>query len=687
MAKVAAIQSVLNGGEFSPLMEGRVDFTKYKSGLKTCLNHIVLPQGPIIRRPGTYYVVPVKDSTKKTRLERFEFSTTQAYILEFGDLYFRICKDHAQIVSGTPVEVVTPYTEAQLFELKFVQSADVLYVAHPSHAPRKISRTSHTAWTISTISFKDGPYFPINATTTTLALGGTTGSVTVTASAVTGINGGAGFATTDVGRLIRWKDPAGNWTWLTITAWTSTTVVTATISGPNVSAVTATVNWRLGMYSDTTGYPGAVGFFQDRLTWAGSSGSPQSLQFSVTGDYENHAPSAANGTVAADNAINITLNSGDVQLIRWMVPAEKGFMVGTVAGEWIVGPSTTTEAFSATNVRADEVSHHGSANIQAIKMGAATLFLQRARRKLRELAYVFTNDKFSTPDMTLLSPHITLGGVVDMAYQQEPHSVLWCVRADGALLGLTYERDENVVGWHRHWFGGYSDAAHETSALVESVAVIPAPDGTRDELWMIVKRYINGVSVCTIEYMTKTWERGDAQEDAIYMDCALTYDGVAASTITGATHLAGETVDVMADGAAHPQCVVSATGEIALDRASFVVQIGYGYNSDGQTLRNDAGAADGTAQGKLQRKHRVIFRVLDSLGIEIGPTFDKLHMVVERTSAVSAGTMVPLATRDVGGGDLWEGGYSTEDLVCWRFRQPFPGTILAIMPQQATQDR
>lgn len=254
MAKVSAIQNNFNGGEISPLLYGRPDLDKYKTGLKTCKNFIPLIQGPVERRPGTVFVEEVKTSSLSTRLVRFEFSTTQAYIIEFGNLYCRFIKDNGQILSGgSPVELVTTYATADLFELKFTQSADVLYVTHPDYPPRKITRTSDTAWSITTITLEDGPFLNTNSTTTTLTLSGTSGSVTVTASAVTGINGDAGFASTDVGRQIRWKDPAGNWTYLTITAYTSTTVVTADIDGPNASARTATVNWRLGVWSVTTG--------------------------------------------------------------------------------------------------------------------------------------------------------------------------------------------------------------------------------------------------------------------------------------------------------------------------------------------------------------------------------------------------------------------------------------------------
>lgn len=683
MAKVAVIQEAFNGGEFSPLMEGRVSFDKYGSALRTCLNAIPLVQGAWTRRPGTYFVVETKNSAKQSRLVRFEFSTTQAYVLEFGDLYFRICMNHGQIVSGTPVEVVTTYAEADLFQLKFAQSADVLYVAHPAYPPRKISRTSHTSWSITTIDFLDGPYLPTNSGATTLALSGLTGSVTVTASAVTGINSDAGFKATDVGRLIRWKDAAGNWTWLKITAFTDTLNVTADVKGPAASATTATVNWRLGEWSATTGYPGAVTFYEDRLCWGGSSAKPQTVNGSRSSDYENMASTEADGTVTDSNAIQFTLNSNNVQVIRWLIDNEKGLLSGTTGGEWIIRPSNLNEALTPTNVKAVQSTRHGSANIQVLGVAKVGLYVQKAGRKLRELAYDYYSDGFLSPDMTVLAEHVTRGatlagsGIKDLAYQQEPHTIVWAPRNDGVLLGFTYERDQKVICWHRHPLGG--------NGIVESVACIPAPDGTRDELWLLVRRTIGGVTKRYIEYMAKVWDKGDAQADAFFVDCGLTYSGSPVTTITGLGHLIGETVTILADGAAHPTRTVDGTGSITLARAASKVQVGYGYNSDGQLLRNNAGAADGTAQGKTQRTHFMTFRVVDTLGLKTGRDFDNLTPAVPRRTTDDLGAAVPLYTGDLQ--EQWEGDYTTDNTPCWRIDQPFPATILAIMPQQMTQDR
>ena len=685
MSKVSPIQNNFNGGEISPLLYGRPDVDRYKTGLKTCKNFIPLVQGPVERRPGTVFMKEVKTSSLSTRIVRFEFSTTQAYILEFGNLYCRFYKDNSNILSATStvsaatkanpcvvtdnghgysngdeiyltgivgmtelndkyylvagkttntyqltdidgtninstayttygsagtsaqtIELTTTYTTAHLFQLKFAQSADILYVVHPNYPPRKISRTSDTAWSITNITFSDGPYLNTNAEETKLGLSGTTGSVTVTATdpssstvsgatradpvVVTdnaheykngdtifiasvsgmseindiffhvanvttntyelqntsdvsidgtgytaytsggtstqptkGINGQDGFKSTDVGRLIRWKDAASEWTFLTITAYTDEVTVTAFIDGPDASATTATVNWRLGVWSDTTGWPAAVTFHQNRLAFAGPTDNPQRVDLSRTGDFENFAPTEVDATVVDDNAVTNTLSADTVNAIRWLADDEKGLLIGTVGGEWVMRPSETGAVLTPATVQSKRSSAFGSANIQPIRSGRAVIFVQKALRKLRELAYVFEDDGFRAPDLTLISEHITRTGVVDMAYQTEPQSLIWVVLADGTLICLTYDRDQKVVGWSRHVVGGVSDTG-TTQAVVESVAVIPNAAATADELYVVVKRYIDGATVRYIEYLKPHWDDSKDREDAFFVDSGLTLD-------------------------------------------------------------------------------------------------------------------------------------------------------------------
>lgn len=677
MPSISQIFTSLNAGEFSPLLEGRTDFAKYQKGLKVCENFIPLVQGPLTRRPGTYYVAEVKNSANRTALVRFEFSTTQAYVIEFGDQYMRFYRNEAQILSGmSPYEVATPYTQADLFDangalrLKFAQSADVLYVAHPSYAPRKISRTGHTSWTITTITFLDGPYLPTNTTATTLTLSATTGSVTVTASAAT-------FASTDVGRQIRIKH-TNLWGYATITAFTSSTVVTATVNR-TFGAVTASADWRLGLWSATTGYPAAVSFYGDRLFWGGSTGAPQRLDGSVVGAYETMEPTSFasgsttdNTVIADDDALALTLNANDVNVIKSIGEDEQGLVVFTVGGEWIVRPSNQNEALTPTNIRATRSTAWGCAEPQPVRVGKPHIFVQRSGRKVRELAYVFADDGFRAPDLAIASEHITRSGIVAIAYQAQPQTIVWLVRADGVLVGMTYDRDQEAIAWHRHILGG---AFQTGAAVVESAAVIPNSAGTSDQLWLVVRRTINGTTRRYVEYLTTFFDEGTAQANAHFVDCGLRYSGAPASTFSGLSHLEGQTVSILADGAARPDAVVSG-GSVTLSRGTASTAIiGLGFASNMQTERIDVQGA--MIQGKSKRFHEIKIRFWRTLGGQAGPSASELDDIIFRSTVDPMDAAPPLADDDFR--LSWPGGYETEGRIYVRQTQPLPMTILAIM--------
>jgi len=492
MARVAAQLTNFTAGELSPRLDGRNDLAKYSAGCATVENMVIYPHGAAARRPGTQYVASVKTPAAKTRLIPFEFSTEQTYILEFGNTYIRFYRNNGQIESvGVPYEIVSPYLTAELFDIKFAQSADVMYITHPNHQTRKLSRTGHTAWTLAAVEFTNGPYLDTNTTATTLTTSAHTVGTgrTLTASAVTGINSDSGFLATDVGRQIRFRDGYG-----IITAFTSTTVVTIEIL-IDMGSTSASTDWSLGSFSTTTGFPSCVSFFEQRLVFAASVNNPQTVYFSKSGDYENMDANIG-GTVADDDAIIYTIASNQVNAIRFLTSA-RTLIIGTAGGEFVVSGGGDNNAVTPTNIMIKKQSNHGAANVDAISVGNATLFLQRAKRKIRELAYNFDVDGYIAPDLTILAEHITEGNVVEMAYQEEPLAIIWCVRGDGQLIALTYQREQEVVAWHRHIIGGEFETG---DAVVESVAVIPTDD-SEYELYMIVKRTIDGSTARYVEYL------------------------------------------------------------------------------------------------------------------------------------------------------------------------------------------
>jgi hypothetical protein len=218
---------------------------------------------------------------------------------------------------------------------------------------------------------KDGPYLSTNTTSTTITPSATTGSITLTASSTEGINSGTGFQESDVGRLIRLKSGA-NWGWAEITSYSSATQVAADVQ-ENFSGTSATSQWRLGLWSDTTGYPSVGTFFEDRLALGGVKKYPQRLDLSRTGDYENFATTDLDGTVVSDHALAFTLNANNVNAIRWLLDDEKALMIGTVGGEWPLRPSNLNEALDAENPpQAKRSTGYGSANVAPVKADKRT---------------------------------------------------------------------------------------------------------------------------------------------------------------------------------------------------------------------------------------------------------------------------------------------------------------------------
>ena len=403
---------------------------------------------------------------------------------------------------------MTPFTTAQLFDLYFAQSADTLYIAHPSHAPRKLTRTSDIAWTLATLSFTSAP---------------------------SDFVAGAGD------------------------------------------------------------YPSCVTFFEERLYWAGTNNKPQTIWASKSGDFLN----MNQGTGLDDESIAFTLATDDVNVIRWL-KASDVLLIGTVGGEFKLHGSGNP--VTPSNVRVVQETKYGSSTVTPITSGRAVIFNQRATKKLRQMIFDLNVEGFVAPDLTILAEDITGDGITHMAYQQEPDSVVWAVRDDGVLLGLTYQRDQQVVAWHQHPIGG-------TGACVESVAVIPSADGKSDELWASVKRTIAGATVRTIEYLN----------DSIYVDSGLQYSGSPTATLSGLGHLEGESVQVLGDGAVFPNQTVSG-GSITLSDTVSTASVGLAYTTEIVTLAPELPQPDGSSFGKKKGWNRIILNLYQTLGISVNGT-------------------------------------------------------------------
>jgi hypothetical protein len=201
---ISWIQPSFAGGEIGPSLYGRIDMAKYQVALRKCDNFIVRQYGGVENRPGTRFVGAAKYPNRKCRLIPFQFSTVQTYALEFGHQYMRVIKDGALVLNSSNViyEISTPYTEADLFRIKFTQSADVLTLVHPAYPPKELRRYAHDNWQLVDVVTKNGPFEDINIDeSVTVYASASTGTITLTASASI-------FGAEQVGKLFYLEQPA-----------------------------------------------------------------------------------------------------------------------------------------------------------------------------------------------------------------------------------------------------------------------------------------------------------------------------------------------------------------------------------------------------------------------------------------------------------------------------------------------
>jgi hypothetical protein len=310
--------------------------------------------------------------------------------------------------------------------------------------------------------------------------------------------------------------------------------------------------------------------------------------------------------------------------------------------------------------------------VRPIRAGSSTILIQKGQEKVKEVTFDLDTDGLVGRDLTILAEHIARGGLTDMIWQQEPELILWFVRTDGTLIGLSYDPQNQTIGWHTH--------PMSNSGIVESITAIPS--GAEDQVYLSVKRTIDGSTVRHIVFMENIYFGTDVT-DAFYVDSGLTYDDTATTTISGLNHLEGETVQILADGAAHADKVVSG-GVVTLDRSASTVHVGYSYDSKVQTLRLEGGADDGVSQGKIKRIHGITVRFLDTVGAEMGPDENNLDRLPFRDSSMAMDEAVPMFDGDKE--ISFPSGYDNDARVFVRQTQPLPMTILAVMRRSNTFD-
>ncbi|MCP4184234.1 MAG: hypothetical protein GY761_13120 [Hyphomicrobiales bacterium] len=811
---VYPVKATFSRGELSPKLQGRVDIDHYKMGLETCTNFYVLRQGGIRRRPGTVFVSEIKDSTIKSKLIPFEFNETQAYVVEFGHLYSRFFALAGQVeVSGSPYEISHSYKEADLYDIHYEQSGDVVYLANGNYMPQTLTRRAETDWVIADFEAEDGPYLDENVTGTTMTLNGTgavhpimtsnslpagfvavssnssvaawrafnsdpsqgvdlgavagswleitldvakavdgytmkasrtypdrhpitwsvqgysgtqwltlqyienesgwnrgetrhysfensnafikyrifihaTGDnnnavlnafvmhwlqsnqtgITLTASSVAGLNNGSGFVAKDVHRTIRLYGTDGLWRWAKISAINSTTRVDVSLGDMACYDLDPCFRWRMSAWNDNDGYPGTVGFFNERLAWAGSMTFPRTVWFSESANYSGHRVSVP---LLDTDAINITMSGGQINKIQWISDIYD-LAAGTTQTVRSIGAAASTAPFAAGNIEQRQQTTVGASNIQPLSIGETTVYVDFYKKRLHEFTYSFELNGYQAPELSVLSDHIYTSGITSISYQAIPENLIWIGLANGRLGCTTFEKNQSVIGMTQVVIAGGSS---EAEAIVESHCTVPSQSG--DRLWMIVNRTINGVTKRYVEYLAEPFEKNEVS-NGVFFDSSVTVTGTGFTTISGLSHLEGELIGVLADGIDVGDAIVS-SGQITLPggKSADKAVVGLRYQSYGKTLRMAvAGNSDGTAMGRRKIINEIFLDVYETGAMKVGTNSRQFEMFGRKNTESFGGAK----TLNTGFEKVKaEGKWSGDGQIVFHTDRGYPATIRAVI--------
>jgi hypothetical protein len=637
----------------------------------------VLTGGGVSNRAGTEFIAEVWDQTKTYRLIPFQRDEDDNYVMVMGDEDMRVIFNGAWVETspGVAYEPSTPFQDTDLAALDYAQSVDVMYFAHPSYAPRKMSRTGATSWTFANVAVDPPgsvPAAPVltashdDSRTWRYKVSAVYDGVESFASAATSLSGN-GPDLSISGRLIQvawgstgadeyyvYRETSDNSGVYAYVGYATTT----DFSDRNISPdQTTTPVVASGLFGSAGDYPSRVTLFQQRLTFGGSTNDPETIWMSRTGDYENFTRSR---TLRPDDRVELTLAGAAINRIRAMLPF-RDLIVFTSAAEFAVG--SPDGAIVAGSPIVTQYGQSGSVAVRPLTVDDTALFVDRTGRNVRDLRYAFEQDGYSGNELTIFASHFFEGRrIVDWTFCQAPYSIVWTVLDDGKLLSLTYKREHQIWAWTEHDVGG------------EVLSVASIREGNEDALYLLVRRTINGASVQYVERLHSRTFTDVA--DAFFVDCGKTYSGAAATVITGLDHLEGEAVAVLADGSVVDGLTVTG-GQITLTTAASKVHVGLPYTAEVENLPPAIDLQDvGSARGRPHAVTKVRVQVEKTRGIEIADAIRIFYPYTLTPPDLSDPFAMTTGMIDVTVGAGW----NSDGTIVIRQQYPLPMTILGIAP-------
>jgi hypothetical protein len=729
------IQRSFAAGELAPVLQARADQAKYTMGLRTCKNFLVRREGGVTTRPGFRYVDNCRTSSPGTRLMRYIDATPgQSVLIEIGDHALRIFKDGGLVeatgvtpynaatnyqpgdlassggvnyycttantnvappnaafwyaMPGSTFEIPTPYPVTDRF--KWNQSGNVITLTHHSHAPMELIFEALTHWVLRTVSTAAALSKPTGLVATAGTAGALPYSYVVTSLATDGFeesppsdpvacacaapttaapNGITWTADPNAAEYNVYLDPYGNGVYGFVGKATAASFKDAGL----VPDFTETPPSNRTLFASADNYPETSAVFQQRRFFGNTNTNPDAIDGSRIGFPSNFNISSP---LQDDDAVSFKIAGNNHHAVRFMLALRAGLILMTDGGEWTVngvqggflGPITPS------SIVADQNTYVGvSASVRPVIVGSAVLYLQARGSIVRELKFDQQIEGLGGRDLTIWATHLLEGHtVVSMDYQQVPDSIIWCVRSDGVLLGLTYIPEQDVWGWHQHTTGA--------SGIVEDVCVVP--ELTEDVVYLIVRRIINNLEVRFVEKL-ETRQIVNFNQQAFFVDAGLSYSGAGASSFSNLDHLEGQTVAILGDGAvvfngdptaANAGDFVVTGGEVILDATYKDVHIGIPIQyADFETLDLDVQGSE--IRDKLKAVHAVTVLVEKSArSFLVGPDASNLTpyvpQVYELNVAQTTGQLELNITTS----------FDHYGRVFIRQPDPLPLTILGVVP-------
>lgn len=441
-----------------------------------------------------------------------------------------------------------------------------------------------------------------------------------------------------------------------ITEYVSPTVVKGTVK-KQLASTDETRDFAFAAWNGEKGYPSATGFYEDRLVFAGSKGFPQTFWTSKTGDYYNFGTSIPS---ADDDGITATLNGGQMNGIKAIIAFGEMLLL-TAGGEFKV--SGGGKAITGSNVLNQPQEYRGVSDVNPVTIGSRIIYVQHQGNIIRDLAYSYDVDKYTGDDLNLLASHLFEGHkIISMTYQQIPNSIVWCVRDDGLLLGLTYIKKQDIYAWHQH-----------TTAGGKFVSVCNIGGSTEDKLYAVIER--GG------QYYVEIMESRDKStnvEDQFFVDSGITYEGEPTDEISGLEHLEGYTVAILADGNVLPQQTVE-NGKVLLGNKYKKVHVGLPIDAEIKTLPIDFTAQDGTYLSRKKRIATVTLLLKDSRGGLFGMKENELDEFKWRSNE-AYGEPISLQTGKFKV-TIKSATYDETQQIIIKQPDPLPMTVLSLIPE------